>query len=120
MVSAPVVLAACLGVPSQIAHAVRLLDHRVSIARNGCEPARTPVFCPSCRAAVVQNTSDTECGQAKNVDGDADHDAADQGPWGVLFGLSGGLTCTGPHNVNSHCTDCRTSPFHLVRPGRWE
>ena len=90
MVSAPVVLAACLGVPSQIARAVRLLDHRAGIARNGCEPARTPVFCPSCRAAVVQNTSDTDCGQAKNVDGDADHDAADQGPWGVLFGLSGG------------------------------
>ena len=48
------------------------------------------------RAAFVQNIMDTECGQAKNVDDDADHDAADQGPWGVLFGSSGGLTCTGP------------------------
>ena len=50
MVSAPVVLAACLGVPSQIARTARLPDHHASIARNGCEPARIPVFCPCCRA----------------------------------------------------------------------
>ena len=71
------------------------------------------------RAAFVQNIMDPECGQAKHLD-DAADDAADRGPWGVLLVLSGGLTCTGPHNVNSHCTDCRTSPSHLFRPGRWE
>ena len=41
---------ACLGVPSQIARTARLPDHHASIARNGCEPARIPVFCPCCRA----------------------------------------------------------------------
>ena len=53
---------------------------------------------PSSARAVVQNTSDAECGQAKNVDHDAAaDDAADGGPWGVLFVSSGGLACTGPH-----------------------
>ena len=53
---------------------------------------------PSSARAVVQNTSDAECGQAKNVDHDAAaDDATDGGPWGVLFVSSGGLACTGPH-----------------------
>ena len=108
---------ACLGVPSQIARTARLPDHHASIARNGCEPARIPVFCPCCRAEHQRRRvwSGQERGPRRRR-----RRRRRRRPVGGPVCLVGGVGVHWPAPINSHCTDCRTSPCHLVRPGRWE
>lgn len=92
------------------------LDHRMGIAGNGCEPARTSSS--ACDVVLLSyRTSATMSLVRPRTRMTMPTTTTPTKARGGSFSSCRGVLVPGPHE-NWRCTDCRTSPSQLLRPGR--